>query len=338
MVVKMNSRREFGLDFIRTACILIVFFGHILNKQLPGSIPAVIDQTLSPGITMSLLGFISAVLLSGQANSDGEFLFRRFTRIYTSLVLTLLFILFIHFLEGKDIFHQHTLFHLLGLSGFITLFAGENHSTIGAGLWFITAILIMYVLFPLIKLLFQHRYRKYHLAFLIVTFTVLDVVTYGTASTFNVFIAFTIGVYLSETNAVERLSKWSFKKSVLVASVTYLLVLLATVHIIPYNLRHYFFALYPIAFVPFALNISSRLPEIIARPVTWFSLISYEFYVLHFYFINNRFYEFFPRTMGLFSHILISFAISTGLAYVFSKAANKLRRLELAYLKDGQTS
>jgi fucose 4-O-acetylase-like acetyltransferase len=147
-------KREEGYDFIRSVAILIVFFGHILQIQArDGHTWFVIHAlSLSPGMTMSLLGFISAVLLSDKEYDYGTFLVRRFTRIFIPLACCLFIMLAAHALLGKKIFTTHVLFHLLGLSAFLDLFEIKNKATIGGGLWFITAILIMYLILPLLHI------------------------------------------------------------------------------------------------------------------------------------------------------------------------------------------
>lgn len=84
----MNKRIE-GYDFIRSVAILVVFLGHILNKQATNETVLLTFRSLSPGLTMSLLGFISAALLSVKEHEFGTFMIKRFTRIYISLLFTI---------------------------------------------------------------------------------------------------------------------------------------------------------------------------------------------------------------------------------------------------------
>ncbi|MGZ5202905.1 MAG: hypothetical protein ACXWC4_24340, partial [Telluria sp.] len=48
---------------------------------------------------------------------------------------------------GRTVFHWHTLVHVFGLSGFLNLF-GHSVSSLGAGLWFFTLLLLFYVAYP----------------------------------------------------------------------------------------------------------------------------------------------------------------------------------------------
>ena len=75
----MQERIE-AYDFIRSAAILLVFFGHILGNQITNGAVSLMLRSLSPGLTMSLLGFISAALLSAREHDSGAFLIKRFSR------------------------------------------------------------------------------------------------------------------------------------------------------------------------------------------------------------------------------------------------------------------
>nr|WP_314547125.1 acyltransferase family protein [uncultured Massilia sp.] len=60
----------------------------------------------------------------------------------------LLFVLAILLLiQGRTVFHWHTVVHVFGLSGFLNLF-GRSESELGAGLWFFTLLLLFYVSYP----------------------------------------------------------------------------------------------------------------------------------------------------------------------------------------------
>ena len=173
----MDKRIE-GYDFIRSFAILVVFLSHAL-KHSTNEVFLLASRSLSPGLTMSLLGFISAALLSARDYDFGSFLIKRFTRIYISLIFCLIVILSAHALLGKKVITQHTLLHLMGLSAFFELFLVQNKTTIGAGLWFITAMILMYFVFPLLQKLFRHPRGLVHLFFFVALCTVLNFAMYG---------------------------------------------------------------------------------------------------------------------------------------------------------------
>jgi len=326
----MGHRIE-GYDLIRSFAILTVFLGHILNRQTDGVIRLAVSS-LSPGLTMSLLGFISAALLSTKKQDFGPFLVRRFTRIYIPLFLCLSIVLVIHAFIGKHVVSQHTLLHLMGLSAFFSLFLVENRSTVGDGLWFITAIMAMYLLLPLLSTLFRHRNGLLHLAAAIVACTALNFLMYSTSATWNVVISFSLGVYLGVNGRLERVSRTGIVFPLVFSAGLATMAALATVKILPYAVRGLLFPLYPLAFVPLFFFIAKSLPKSVTRAATFFAGLSYGFYILHFYFINDGLRDLFPESLNLPSQIGIGFGITLVLAYVLSVVASRLRRAADGYL------
>ena len=61
--LKMIDKRDFGYDLIRTFAILCIFLYHILNRQASNPVVLITINSLTV-VSLSLLGFISAALLS----------------------------------------------------------------------------------------------------------------------------------------------------------------------------------------------------------------------------------------------------------------------------------
>jgi peptidoglycan/LPS O-acetylase OafA/YrhL len=327
----MNERVE-GYDFIRSVAILVVFFSHILNEQASNEAVLLTVRSLSPGITMSLLGFISAAILSAKEYEFGTFLVKRFTRIYISLALCLVVVIGAHAFLGKNVITQHTLLHFMGLSAFFDLFLVKDKSTIGAGLWYITAIITMYLIFPLLIKLFKHRQGFIHLLLFIVLCTAANFVMYGTSSTWNVVISFSLGVYLGTNGHIGRLVNAGMARPLLGSLSLLSVAAFSAGGILPYGVRGLLFALYPLAFVPLLFAISKKLPPLLLVASGFFAGLSYEFYILHFYLINEGFRDFFPGPMSLAGQIIISFTATFGIAFIVSRAASWFRKLADRYL------
>lgn len=329
------DKRIAGYDFIRSISILIVFIYHIVDKQTTSKLLLLVFHSLSPGLTMSLLGFISAALLSAKEPRYSTFILRRFTRVYISLFICLLLVLCAHAVIGKLVVTQHILFHFMGLSDFFDLFHVQNKATIGQGLWFITAIMIMYFLLPSLQTLFLHPRGKIHVVTLVFAFTALNLILYGTGSlgsSWNVAISFTIGVYLEVNNKIKELIN-TRTSLFLTGSLGVLVVAaLATAHVLPYSMRSLLYGLYPLAFVPLLFAIARKCSRRILVASTFFSSLSFEFYILHFYFINEGLQGFFPIRAGLMTQIIISFVVTFLLAYATSRLAARLRRMIDGYL------
>lgn len=327
----MNKRVD-GYDFIRSVAILVVFLGHILNKQSSNEAVLLTFRSLSPGLTMSLLGFISAALLSTKDYDFGTFLTKRFTRIYTSLCSCLFVVLIAHALLGKNVITQHTLLHFMGLSAFFDLFVVQNKATIGAGLWFITAIVVMYLVYPFLKKLFIHQLGFIHLILFIVSCTVANFIMYGTSSIWNVVISFSVGVYLGVNGYTSRLVNAGTMPTLLGSLSLLAVAALSTAGVLPYSVRDLLYALYPLVFVPLLFAVSKRLPPSIIAASGFFAGLSYEFYIVHFYLINEGFTDFFPASTPLAGQIIISFTATFLVAYILSKVASWFRELVDKYL------
>jgi peptidoglycan/LPS O-acetylase OafA/YrhL len=328
-----DKNRIESFDLIRSFCILTVFLGHILNEQLVNPLALLAVRSLSPGLTMSLLGFISGALLSRTQDDFGTFLVRRFTRIYAPLFVCLGFVLLIHALMGKHVASQHALLHLFGLSGLFEVFLVSNKATIGGGLWFITAILMMYLLLPLLATVFRHRNGLVHLVLIVVGCTALQFLTYGTQSLWNVVISFCVGLFLGVNGRLEPMRR-NARIAIAVPFSASLIVIcaLATAGVLPSSIRSMLFAFYPLAFVPCFVLLSDRLPKSVMKTAVLFSGLSYEFYILHFYFINDNFYEVFPRSVGLLGHLIIAFIATLTLSVIFSRIASRAGRSVNKYL------
>jgi len=330
----MHNRIE-SFDLIRSFAILTVFFDHAIMKdpRIDNTVAHLAITTLSPGLTMSLLGFISAALLSPTMLNYGPFLIKRFTRIYIPLALCLSVVLSLYAYIGKQhLLCQHTLLHYLGLTAFIEILAVDNKSPIGAGLWFITIIMTLYLLLPLLAMLFRHRNGLMHLILIIIVSTVINNYAYGTQSAFNVIISFSVGSYVSIHGLLDVMYQRRILLTYLFCASLLTIVALSTSEVIPYAIRGLMFSLYPLAFVPLFSHLSEKIPRYVIKASGFFAGLSYEFYILHFYFINNRFRDFFHKPMSVFGQITISFSLTLVLAYIISYIAKRLRESANTYL------
>lgn len=328
----IKSNRVEGYDLIRSTSILIVFLGHATNKQVTNDFGLLIIHSLSPGLTMSLLGFISAALLSAKKYDFGTFLVKRFTRIYISLTICLTVVLFAHALIGKKVITQHALLHFMGLSAFFDLFLVHNKATIGDGLWFITAILLMYFCYPILQLLFNHSRSLMHLIIIIIFCTAFNFFMYGTASIWNVVISFTLGVYLGVNGHISRLTNANPIGPLLGSLGLLAIVVFSSASVIPYNVRHFLYPFYPLSFVPLFFYVSKIIHPSLLSASKFFANLSFEFYILHFYLINSGFKEFFPFYENLYGQIVVSFIVTLIISYIISMISCALKKVADDYL------
>jgi peptidoglycan/LPS O-acetylase OafA/YrhL len=288
---------------------------HIADKQVSNPIILTITRAISPGLTMSVLGFISAYLLVTK-RLDGAFYLRRFTRIYSSLIFCLSVIALLHLGMGYKVATQHSLIHALGLSAFLPLLQVANKSSLGSGLWFITVIVLMYLILPLIRMAYEHQHGKIHLIAVVVGCLIIDNVMYGVGSVFNVVIAFNIGCYVGLHSDIETFTKhpWPY----------YLAGTIGLCGLVGWGIvdRGLLFPFYPLFAVPLLYKVRV--------PATYFSSISFEVYILHFYFINRYFSDMFG-SMPIYLQIAIALMIVLPLAHVLSKLSAFISRSACAY-------
>jgi peptidoglycan/LPS O-acetylase OafA/YrhL len=317
-------------DLARSSAIVFVFLGHVIITQTTSFPLKVVLGTLSPGLSMSLLGFISAALLSTKTNDAGEFLVRRFSRIYIPLFTCLAMVIAIQAILGTAKIHTHLVLHFLGLSGFFELFLHVNKASVGQGLWFVTTILSMYLLRPALQRLFAHRRGLVHLL-IVVGLSLAAYRWMNAAGAWNVVIAFCIGTYLGVNGLLEALYRKPVALYLVLGCCILAVCALSSAKVIPFWFRGLLLPLYPLVFIPLFFAAARVLPRCINRAASGFAAVSYEFYILHFYFIARGFDELFGGTIRMRYELPISFvlvlAIATGLHFFDSR----LRRTVDAY-------
>jgi peptidoglycan/LPS O-acetylase OafA/YrhL len=318
--LKAHNNRIEGFDFIRAFAIFFVFLSHIIVKQSHDELILLIIRSISPGLTMSALGFISAYLLVSKYNVfDGNFYVKRFSRIYSSLLVCLFAITILHKALSYDVINQHLIIHYMGLSFFLDLLSIPNKSSIGIGLWFVTIINIMYLLLPLARVIYRHKYSKAHLFIIILLCMFLNKFMYNAGSAWNVVMAFNIGCYIGINSNIEIFTQKSLLYFLFTTLLLLLLSALATLKILPHEVRNFLLPLYPFFAIPLLFKIGSSLKGRTKIVVAWFSSISFEVYILHFYFINEAFSDLFPAIDSIFFKIFMAIIIVLPLSYIFAK-------------------
>ena len=329
--LKAPAKHIYAFDLVRSSAIFFVFIHHILSKEQVGPIV----KSITPGICiigMSLLGFISAILLSNRITDYGSFLLRRISRIFIPLFLCLTVILILYSQVMEIRFTQQTLLHYLGLSGFFKIFDAANSAKIGYGLWFITAIIILYFTLPMLKYLFSHKNSTVHLLLFATFLSLLDLLMHGQEAAFNLSIGFAIGVYLQKPDRFQSLL--SIKPIIYLPTAMLLLALnvLSIYEFFPFYVHKLLYLFYPFAFVPLFFKLSTCIPNIIMGFITIFAGLSYEFYILHFYFIDDKIYGRIISPQGAGEKILVGFIVTLALSFGISKAASFVRNYLESYL------
>lgn len=134
---------SFNFSVFKVLSILCVVTSHWaegmnLPLWIPTSIGLVIFAFSSGMFTARIYGVDVDV---------GAFWRKKIERLAVRYWFLLAFLSLILLAEGRTVFHWHSLVHVFGLSGFLNLF-GHNGSSLGAGLWFFTLLLLFYVAYP----------------------------------------------------------------------------------------------------------------------------------------------------------------------------------------------
>ena len=93
-----------------------------------------------------------------------RFWIAKFKRLGPPIIVINLFLLALFLLQGREgIWHPHTLLGITGLSGFLNWLDIKSQSPFGAGLWFLTVLLLFYLVYPLLAKALTPHLREYHI-------------------------------------------------------------------------------------------------------------------------------------------------------------------------------
>lgn len=327
----LATNRVDAYDFMRAFAIIFIFLGHWIVGNITYLPLEHAYRMLWPESPLVILGFLSGALLSSKSQEAGQFLAKRLTRIYIPLWVCLTFVVILQLVLNTDKLGRVLGFHYLGLSGFLTMFGvPEDALSIGIGLWFVTAIIVMYMFFPLIKLLLEHKNSFWHL--LIMMACAIALWHWLPSGIWVVGMGFILGVYLVVTDRLKWLLGWMNIWSILLAigllAIFYVTVVIPDIAWI----RALLLPLYPLAFTPIFVWVTGKLPRAVRRMIGLFAIVSYEFYLLHFYFIKANFDALFGRSFGLAYGLVISFVVVTVVASILYWVDTRIARLLMTYL------
>jgi peptidoglycan/LPS O-acetylase OafA/YrhL len=159
--MQMKSAHNFAeqisenFSVAKLLAILLVVTGHYFDGSLlwvPVSIGLFVFSFSS--------GYFSAARYQGVLDIR-KFWSGKFRRLLPALFVVNIFLLLIFVMQGRSgIWHHHTIIAWFGLSGILDWFGIRNASPFGNGLWFFTALLIFYVVYPVFNSLCSSRSRS----------------------------------------------------------------------------------------------------------------------------------------------------------------------------------
>jgi hypothetical protein len=229
-------------------------------------------------ISLFLFGFSSSFFtarLYGQNVDMRSFWKKKVQRLGIRYWLILGVLTVLLLIQGRTIFHWHTLVHFSGLSGILNLFS-PSQSALGRGLWFFTLLLFFYVLYPLLaKLLVASTRTSVLLAVTVVGLLVLNEWMRLGFSLWLTMLAFILGIYVG-INQLRPSPR-----------VLYGLMLGAPVALVLVNAVFHISALNTALLGLFALALCLHL-TVPGRPLTWLHpLIPLEACLLEIYLIHS---------------------------------------------------
>jgi len=155
------SNNAYSLKFLS---ILVVFTGHFLgsnNWDIAYADKAWVIVTYA----LIFFSFTSGYFTSMRYGVDFDikkFWKNKLYRIGVEYTLLNIFLVCLFFVQGKqNIFSVHSLISWIGLKGFLTWFGIPNQSPFGAGLWFLTLLILFYITYPLIAHACRIKYRAW---------------------------------------------------------------------------------------------------------------------------------------------------------------------------------
>lgn len=131
-----------NFSFAKLIAILTVVTGHWFSGTI-----------LWIPVTFGLLvfafssGYFTSAIYGGSISRE-RFWRKKIERLGLRFWVVMLFIVALGAMQGKTLWHWHSLVHLAGLSGVLNWLHVENKSMLGNGLWFFTLLLLFYLSYP----------------------------------------------------------------------------------------------------------------------------------------------------------------------------------------------
>ncbi len=167
--IPLNTSKNFSLA--KVLAIFMVVTGHWFT-----------DTILWIPVTFGLFifAFSSALFTAyiyGTKVDQASFWIKKAKRLGLRFIIISIFISVVVLWQGGTLMHWHTLLHFTGLSGFLNWLQIPNRSSLGAGLWFFTLLLLFYYTYPMLANLCKKKAMALAVAVL-ATITALILETY----------------------------------------------------------------------------------------------------------------------------------------------------------------
>ncbi|MFA5904046.1 MAG: acyltransferase family protein, partial [Desulfobacula sp.] len=96
---------------------------------------------------------------------------RKFRRLVPRLTIIYIFLFVLFIMQEKaNIWTIHTAVNLLGMNGILNWFRIQNLSPFGAGMWFLTLLILFYIFYPLLEKFYRNKKVSMFFTFLTILF------------------------------------------------------------------------------------------------------------------------------------------------------------------------
>jgi hypothetical protein len=265
-----SERTSKNLSAAKGVAVLTVMSGHY------ASIP-----NFWVVVTVSLLIFtISSGYFTWQ-RYHGEFSLRSYwrrkaVRLGSRLIIIELFLFCLFLVEGRDgLWSWHTAVNLAGLNGFLNWFHIPNCSPYGAGMWFLTLLLIFYAGYPFLEQFYRRNSSSLAVTICgtLCLFVLNHTMVYGHALWLTAA-GFFVGIFLAQCHL--RLSLIAAVGMVIMSAVG----MIVSHTLFAFDKVNFFFILSVAVGVNFCL-MEVDLPQQVTCVGRWLSGILLEIYLLH---------------------------------------------------------
>ncbi len=284
----MTNKDEFKFHFIRAISCLLVFTSHY------GAWHKFIHFPRGTAIGISMFAWMSGYLLANRYDKfDFGYYKKRFLRIYpTVFIVTSLAIVYLCFFTNNKL----TLDILLIFAGGSrVIFPHASFAEIGGGMWFVSFILITYLILPVVKKIMRNNGELY-LGLVIIGVGIWVVFLRSFPETrlyvlfYESFVWFVMGVFFSQNS--------KYNKGLSITLFTWIIFSLSWGGFLYY---HFYFkslivqyvslVMIPLWAFPFLSVISNIVGncEWLKKTLVFISAISFEIYLVHFYIVPKQY-------------------------------------------------
>lgn len=288
---------------------------------------------------LSMFAFISAYLLCARYSQfNMDYWGRRIVKIFPTILSVSLFVSIYLALSGKFSLSPDIFFHLTGTS-VLTHFMGYPASGLGQGMWFVSFIMCGYILLPLIKKIFLACVARSLVLFLFAFISLLAVVNLllvispfsqiGDIGVFfvNSFAWFVSGAfYQIGEQRIPVLKRPFFICTTGILSLGGLYLCLGYENSV---LQYCAITLIPFWLFPFLQGLARYFEKyvVLKTVIFWGSTISFEFYLIHLYFMGSfeaiiNIFDF-----GKFSYMIFVFFLTLTVSFIAFGTSQIFRKL-----------